>query len=368
MLSTSRFLIRSSLSHGFTTFPVLHSLSQTLRIKTPTTLSIVSQRFFAEGRDYNSHSSGSFRKNSPRDETFGDRRDFNGPREKPFNRENREERGNNLFIPHPLTVSQQETIAENKFNQFVDTVPNDPDARTKISISIMSNFSRNDNSHAVISFFNKLQGLKKDLLQINQAHYAICIKELLKLGDEKTALKHYETMKQNGVLPDDRMLGNLVSASAKHSKQIMDLLVADAKKFKLSLPVPAASNALIVLMRDREYARAKDLYHRFIQDFDVKPDYKLYSIYVTLLLRSTEDKTEEALQIYNKLRSENTADIFLYMAIVKGLVHKKQYEKVEAVLKNMKADGIQPDDRFKGYVDFLAVKDTTAAAILQKLL
>jgi len=116
------------------------------------------------------------------------------------NRDRQEMGDRTAFIARTLPTDQQRTVAENKFSQFVETTPDDMEARRRISIAIMANFSKNENSHAVLIFFNKLSGLNKDIVTLSQAHYAIAIKEQLKLGEEAAALKNYETMKKKMVL------------------------------------------------------------------------------------------------------------------------------------------------------------------------
>jgi len=284
-----------------------------------------------------------------------------------YGRRDRPELGERTaFIARTLPPDQQKIVAENKFNQFVQTTPDDIDARTKISIAIMSNFARNENSHSVLLFFTKLLGLDKGILTLSQAHYAIAIKEQLKLGDEAAALKNYESMKKSGVPPDERMIGSLLYFGAKSSPQLIDILALDTKQYNLALQVFTATNVLVSLLRDREYIKAQQLYGRLLTDFGVVPDVRLQSISMSLLLREEEDKTGEAMTLYTKLRAEHAVDVNIYLTLVKGLVFRKQYDNIDAIMKNMKADGIQPNDKFRLYMDFVTSKDPIAFETIQK--
>lgn len=393
MLLSSRFLLRSLsqnkqiYSPSSTTLASIigsgsHEIINSNNTNT-TSLHVVSKRYFADRKEFNNNNAGGYSgrvrrdfkdtrdyRDSNRGESFGDRpfgtrnpnrRSFDGPG-------NRQEGSGEkpVFVARTLSPDQQNIVAESKFNQFLETAPSDLEARLKITVSIMSNFSRNDNSHSVLNFFNRLISLKKDTISLSQAHYALCIKELLKLGDEKGALKNYENMKQSGIFPDERMLGNLLFFSAKSSDQMLDVLAADSKKYKLVLPPSSASSAVFSLIRDREFSKAKALFARLINEFGVVPDVKLNSLQMTLLLRDEQDKSEEAIQLYNKLRPDNGADAGLYFALIKGLTFRKQYEKLETIMKNMKSDGIKLDDKFTQYLEFINGKDPTAFEIIQK--
>jgi len=226
MLLSSRFLIKS-LSHSKQICSP-SSLVSSLINSHEISLNIISKRYFSERKEYNNNNTntnsgsgsgsgtGGMRYNR-RDNIRGDnnrgdtnRGDSFPPRREPYNNNNtgrpafggrdnrdRQDMGDRTaFIARTLPPDQQRTVAENKFNQFVETTPDDIEARRKISISIMANFSKNENSHSVILFFNKLSGLNKEILTLSQAHYAIAIKELLKLGEEGAALKTYEIMKK----------------------------------------------------------------------------------------------------------------------------------------------------------------------------
>jgi len=78
----------------------------------------------------------------------------------------------------------------------METSPEDLDARMKISITILSNFSRNENSHAVVTFFKKLLAAPSDKIKLTSAHFTIYIKEQLRLDNEKEAMEAFETMKK----------------------------------------------------------------------------------------------------------------------------------------------------------------------------
>jgi len=342
---------------------------------------IISKRYFSERREFNDDNSG-FRYNR-RDNNRGDNNrsgdSYSNRREPgpgglgdksgrpPYTRVNRDkpELGERTaFIARTLPPDQQKIVAENKFSQFVQTTPDDVEARRKISIAIMSNFAKNENSHSALIFFNKLLGLNKEIVSLTQAHYAIAIKEQLKLGEEAAALQNYASMKKSGVPPDERMIGSLLFFGAKSSPQLVDILAADIKQYNLVLPVFTATNVLISLLRDREYPKAQQFYVRLVAEFGVIPDARLQGIWMSLLLREEEDKTGEAITLFNKLRAEHAADINIYLTLVKGLVFRKQYDNIDTIMKNMKADGIQPN--FRLYMDFVTSKDPIAFDAIQK--
>jgi len=232
MLLSSRFLIKS-LSHSKQICSP-SSLVSSLINSHEISLNIISKRYFSERREFNNNNttnsgsgSGGGMRYNRRDNFRGDnnrgdnnrgdnnRGDSFPNKREPYNNNNntgrptfggrdnrdRQEMGDRTaFIARTLPTDQQRTVAENKFSQFVETTPDDMEARRRISIAIMANFSKNENSHAVLIFFNKLSGLNKDIVTLSQAHYAIAIKEQLKLGEEAAALKNYETMKKKMVL------------------------------------------------------------------------------------------------------------------------------------------------------------------------
>jgi len=162
------------------------------------------------------------------------------------------------------------------------------------------------------------------------------------------------------------MIGSLLFFGSKSSSQLVEILVADTKQYNLAIPVSTATNVVITLMKDREYAKAKQLYSRLVSDFGIVPDFKLQGVGLSLMLREEEDKTGEAIALFNKLRAEHAADINTYLTLVKGLVFRKQYDNIDAIMKNMKADGIQPNDKFRLYMDFVTSKDPIAFETIQK--
>jgi len=164
-------------------------------------------------------------------------------------------------------------------------------------------------------------------------------------------------------------LGSLIHSTLKNSPALLNAVIEEAKKVNLIISPSFATGCLIALIRDREFSKAKIMLQRFTKDLNLQLDTKLQSLQLTIILRDAEaDRLEEALVIYDKLRLDKQVDNSTYHTMIKALIFRKKYDKIELIMKNMQSDGIVPDERFRAYVDFIGTKDPYAAELIQKFL